>query len=365
MIDPHDLPELPALMIAGPGELHDDDLKVFGHQVLAHYGETWVALHNETIDALSRLLGAGGGTYLIPGSGSTGLEMGIRNLFAPGATVVVPNSGFFGVRLMEIAAAVGLQVREVPVEVGAPIDANRVAEAAVGTDGVISVHVETSTGVRHPIGEIAKAAHAAGGLFMVDAIASAAGEVIDVEAMGIDLIVTGTQKGLEAPPGLAVLCLSNAGRQAIEHRSFSASSWYLDIAVWDKYRTEWGGWHPHPVTMPTNIVLALASSVKRITEFGRKEWIEGRAALAKRCREGLAELGLPPVPAPGAEANLIVVAWADDPDKIQKRLKKEGIMIGGGLGPTSGKAIRIGLMGRTATEEMVDKALGIIADIFK
>lgn len=352
-------------MIAGPGELRDDDLKVLGHQVLAHYGDTWVALHNETIHAISLLMGASGGTYLVPGSGTTGLEMGIRNLFGPGEKVVVPNSGFFGVRLMEIARAVGLEVREVPVEVGAPVDVNLIAQAAVGAAGVISVHVDTSTGVRHPIGEIAKAAHAAGGLFMVDAIASAGGEIIDVDAMGIDLLVTGSQKGLEAPPGLAVVCLNDAGKQAIAHRSFSASSWFLDIAVWDKYRTEWGAWHPHPVTMPTNIVLALASSVKRIAEFGRNEWIEARADLAKRCREGLAELGLSPVPVPGAEANLIVVAWADDPVRIQEHLKKEGIMIGGGLGPTADKAIRIGLMGKTATQEQVDKALEIIANAFK
>ena len=352
-------------MIAGPGELQDEDLEALGHQVIAHYGDTWVALHNETIDAIARLLGASGDTYLIPGSGTTGIEMGIRNLFRPGATVVVPNSGFFGVRLAEIATAVGLKVREVPVEVGAPIDANRVAEAAVGADGVISVHVDTSTGVRHPIAEIAEVAHAAGGLFMVDAIASAGGEVIDVEAMGIDLLVTGTQKGLEAPPGLAVVCLSTAGQERIANRDFSASSWYLDIAVWDKYRDEWGAWHPHPVTMPTNIVLALASSVKRITDFGGHEWIERRAALAKRCREGLAALGLLPVPSPGAEANLIVVAWADDPSTIQEHLFKEGIMIGGGLGPTAGKAIRIGLMGKSATEDMVDKALGFVGDILK
>ncbi len=291
--------------------------------------------------------------------------MGIRNVFGPGQKVVIPNSGFFGFRLVEIARAVGLEVREVPVEVGEPVDVNLIAEAAVGADGVISVHVDTSTGVRHPIGEIAKAAHTAGGLFMVDAIASAGGEVIDVEAMGIDLLVTGSQKGLEAPPGLAVVCLSNAGKEAIANRTFSTLSWYLDIAVWDRFRTDWGAWHPHPVTMPTNVVLALASSVKRITEFGGGDWIEARAALAKRCREGLAELGLSPVPVPGAEANLIVVAWADDPDKIIQALKREGIMIGGGLGPTAGKSIRIGLMGKNATEEMADKALGIIADSFK
>jgi alanine-glyoxylate transaminase/serine-glyoxylate transaminase/serine-pyruvate transaminase len=112
------------------------------------------------------------------------------------------------------------------------------------------------------------------------------------------------------------------------------------------------------VTMPTNLVLVLAASLHRIMEFGLQAWVARRAELAKRCREGLRDLGLEPIPNAGVEANLIVAAWADDPVAIQKHVLAEtGIMISGGLTPTAGKAIRVGLMGRTATEEMVDRLL--------
>ena len=141
-------------------------------------------------------------------------------------------------------------------------------------------------------------------------------------------------------------------------RSAGPESWYLDLQVWDKYRTEWAAWHPHPVTMPTNLVLVLASSLRRILETGVESWVAKRAELAKHLREGLRNLGLEPVPQPGWEANLVVAAWAEDPAAIQRHLlQEEGIMISGGLVPTMGKAIRIGLMGRTATEEMVDKVV--------
>ena len=360
-VDPRKLPDMPELMIAGPGELHGEDLDVLGHQVIAHYGDVWTGIHAETVALLGRLLGARD-PHLIPGTGTACLDAAVMNLFEEGQTVVVPNTGFFGTRLMEIATAHRLRVVEVPVEVGAPIDPQRVADALAGADGVLSVHVETATGVRHPIEDIARVARRAGAVYVVDGIASVGGELADVGALGVHALVTGTQKGLEAPPGLGVIALSEDGRERVEQRSERPRSWYLDLQTWDWYRAEWGSWHPHPVTMPTNLVLALNSSLRRILEIGIESWVARRAELAKRAREGLRALGLEPVPEAGHESNLVVAAWADDPPAIQKHLlEREGIMISGGLHPTLGRAIRIGLMGRTASDAMVDRMLAGVA----
>ncbi len=357
-VDPRKLPEVPELMIAGPGELHEEDLDVLGRQVIAHYGKLWTQLHQDTLELLGTVLDADDTPYLIPGTGTTCLDAAVANLFEPGQRVVVANTGFFGNRLMEIARAHLLDVVEVPVEVGAPADPSAVEAAADGADGIVSVHVETATGVRHPIAELASVAHRVGAIYLVDGIASVGGELARVDSMAIDALVTGTQKGLEAPPGLGILALSERGRARVEERSKRPETWYLDLKVWDWYRAEWGAWHPHPVTMPTNLVLALNSSLRRILEIGVDSWVARRAELAKRCREGLRELGLEPIPQPGAEANLVVAMWAENPTKILKHLlENEGIMVSGGLAPTLGKAIRIGLMGRTATEEMVDRVI--------
>ena len=354
--------DMPELMIAGPGEVHDETLEVFGRQMIAHYGDVWTDLHGRTLAMLGKLLGAADTPYLMPGTGTTCLDAALFNVFEPGQKVVVANTGFFGVRLMEMATQHRLEVHEVEVPVGAPIDPRAIAEAAAGADGVLTVHVETATGVCHPIEDIARAAHDAGAAYMVDGIASVGGELLDVDEMGIDVLVTGTQKGLEAPPGLGILALGEGGRARVSGRKEKPQSWYLDLEVWDWYRKEWGAWHPHPVTMPTNLVLSLLASMQRILETGIKEVVAARADLAKRCREGLRNLGLEPVPQPGAEANLVVAAWADDPAAIQKHLLDKGIMISGGLTPTHGKAIRVGLMGRTATEEMVDRVLEGVAE---
>ena len=365
-LDPRKLPDMPELMIAGPGELHEEDLEVLGTQVIAHYGDVWTELHRDTLDLLSKLMDARVSPYLIPGTGTTCLDAAMLNLFEPGQKVVLADTGFFGTRSMELAASHGLETVVVPVEVGAPIDPARVADAIGGADGVITVHVETATGVRHPIEEIAKVALDAGALYMVDGIASVGGEIALVDTMGLDALVTGSQKGLEAPPGLGVLALSERGRARVDARSTRPGSWYLDLRTWDKYRDEWASWHPHPVTMPTNLVLALNSSLRRILEVGLDPWVERRSALARRCGQGLAALGLEPIPQAGFGANLVVANWVEDPAPLLAYLlDKEGIMISGGLTPTMGKAIRVGLMGRTATDAMVDRVLSGIENGLK
>jgi alanine-glyoxylate transaminase/serine-glyoxylate transaminase/serine-pyruvate transaminase len=355
---------MPELMIAGPGQLHDEDLDVLGSQVIAHYGDLWTELHNDAVRALGDFLGAEDPPYLIPGTGTACLDAGVANLFEPGQKVVVAGTGFFGTRLCEVARAHRLECFEVEVEVGASADPQVLADAVKreGADGILTVHVETATGVRHPIDEISQVANELRVVYMVDGIASVGGEIVNVDRMGMDAIVTGTQKGLEAPPGLGILALSPKGRARVEARSERPQTWYLDLKTWDWYRKEWGGWHPHPVTMPTNLVLALYSSLLRISEIGLEAWVARRADLAKKCREGLRNLGLEPVPHPGAEANLVVAAWTDDPTTIQKHLLANGIMISGGLTPLMGKTIRVGLMGKTATDEMVDRGLGLVEE---
>jgi len=361
----NDLPPMPELMIVGPGELHDGDLEVLGRQVVAHYGDTWTALHADLVTALGALLGAADPPYVIPGTGTTCLDMVAMNLFEPGQTVVIPDTGFFGNRLIEVAQANRLEVRAIAVDVGAPADPAIVRDALRGAAGVLVTHVETSTGVRHPIADIAAAAHDAGAICVVDGIASVGGERCDADAMGLDALVTSTQKGLEAPPGLGIVALGRGGRGRLDARSEPPPSWYLDLRRWDWYRREWGSWHPHPVTMPTSLMLALLSSTRRILAAGMDAWIDARAALARTLREGLRDLGLEPVPQAGVESNMVVAVWCDEAPRVQRSVLEHGVQISGGLAPLAGKTLRIGLMGRTATEAMVERVLDLVARALK
>ena len=361
-IDPRHLPPMPDLMIAGPGQLHDDDLGVLGEQLIAHYGDVWVQLHNDTVNAVGRLLNCTDPPYVIPGTGTTCLDAAVMNLFEPGETVVVARTGFFGERLHEVAEANRLTVVPIEVPLGEAADPVLLGEAAAKSRaaGVFITHVETSTGVRHPIEEIARAAHSAGAIVVVDGIASVGGELCDVHGWELDCLVSSTQKGMESPPGLGILALGTRGRARVELRKERPASWYLDLKRWDWYRENWP-WHPHPVTMPTSLVLTLLSSLNRILDVGIEEWVAQRARLAQRCREGLQSIGLEPVARADVQANMIVAAYAEDAATIVPFVLGEGIQISGGLAPLAGRTIRVGLMGRTATEEMVDRVVDSIA----
>lgn len=361
-MDPRNLPKMPDLMIAGPGHMHPEDLGVLGEQLIAHYGDTWVELHNDTVAAVGRLVNAKDPPYIVPGTGTTCLDAAVMNMFEPGQTVVVARTGFFGERLHEVAEANGLEVIDIEVPLGQPADVlelHKVAKKNYAA-GIFVTHVDTSTGVRHPIKEIADAAHDIGAFIMVDGIASVGGELCDVDGWGIDCLVTSTQKGMETSPGLGILALGTRGRARVELRSQRPPSWYLDLKRWDWYRENWP-WHPHPVTMPSPLVLSLLSSLNRILDVGLERWVSQRAALATRCREGLASIGLEPVARPDVQANMIVAAYADDAANIVPFVLKEGIQISGGLAPLAGKTIRVGLMGLHANEAMVDRVIDAIA----
>lgn len=356
----------PRLMIVGPGELHASELAVMGEQMQAHYGDTWVAQHAELLDGLKRFLGCSEDPYVIPGSGSLSLEMAFLNLFEPGARLVILDTGFFGNRLVEIATALGFDVSVLPVGVGAVADPGLVADAVAAhrATGVAVCHVDTSTSVRHPIAAIAEAVRAHGAITLVDGIASVGGETLDVDAMQLAGVVTASQKGLESPPGLGILALGTSGRERITARTQPVASFYLDLARWDWYRLNWPH-HPHPITMPVSLMLAMSSSIDRILAHGLDRTIAEKHRLAARVRSGLEALGLEPVAPPDAQAGMIVAARTDRSAEIVAALLKEQIQIAGGLAPLAGAAIRVGIMGATATDDMIDRTLEAIGKVVR
>lgn len=341
------------LMIPGPCQLRPEELAILGRPVQAHYGPAWAARYHATMASLGRLLGAAV-VHLLPGSGTAALEAALVNLLRPGQRVVVPDTGYFGRRLAALAAAHRIAARLLPVPAGQPADPDWVARHLHQADGVLVVHVETSTGVRHPVAEIASAARAAGAVCVVDAIASAGGEHLDVGAMGIDAAVTASQKGLGAAPGLGIVALDEQGHARV--RASRPRTWYLDLTRWEQARVDDADWEPHPVTMPSNLVEVLASSVERILGEGLAAWIGERAELARYLRGRLGELGLPVV-APDAHcANLVTVARCADADRVADHvLRHHGILVARGLAPLAHGVLRVGLVGGTASVEMVDR----------
>lgn len=352
-------------MVPGPCQLEPVEAEILARPIQPHYGPAWAAFTRQVHRDLAVLLGATS-TYLLPGTGSAGLDAAVCNLFEPGQRVVVVDSGYFGGRLAEIARAHRLGVRVASCVPGRPADPAAVAELLPGADGLLVAHVETSTGVRHPVERLAALARSAGAVTLVDAVASAGGEHLHIERMGIDAVVTASQKGLGAAAGLTVVALAQRGRQRVESRSSRPSTWFFDFARWDRAAADSAYWEPTPVTMPTSQVMVLASSVRRILAAGTGAWIEQRHQLSRQCRDGLRRLGLE-LPAPDeCAANLVVVAGHPRADALRAHLADAaGIVVGAGLRPFSDDTLRVGLVGRSATSPMVELLLHEIEQALK
>lgn len=360
------------LLIPGPVEVSDDVLGLMGRPVLAHYGSKWTAFYNETVNYLKQIFNTSGDVFIIVGSGTAGVDACIGSAFSAGDKVLIGLNGFFGDRLKSIAESHGLQVIPVEVPWGEPLNAEAFEKAInenPDASGIAVVHLETSTGVVNPIkqiGEITKAHKIA---YCVDAVSSLGGLPFDMEECHIDFCASCSQKCLGAPPGLAPVAVSDFGWEVIDRKKQHTSGWYLNLKIWKQYASEWGDWHPSPVTMATSNVAALNASLKSLINEGLENRIARYENLAARLREGLPSIGFPLYIPENLMAPTLTPAYGPNgiaTGKIVAYLfEKYGIRIAGGLGLLKDKIVRIGHMSPRITVNDIHFVIDALAEYVK
>jgi len=228
------------------------------------------------------------------------------------------------------------------------------------------VHLETSTGVLNPVQEIAAVTGQAGVPIIVDAVSSLGGVPVKVDEWGLDVCVSVINKCLGCPPGIAPLTVSERAWAQMERKPGRNHGWYLDLGVWKRYARDWGDWHPYPTTMPTSNVLALLASLAHILgsgtpEQGLKAYYQRHVQAAARVRQALAGWGFRSF-APEAYSSPLITAVYGPPDLDVEDLRhylleKWQIMTSGGLEELRGKIMRVGHIGKAASDEYVDRLL--------
>jgi alanine-glyoxylate transaminase/serine-glyoxylate transaminase/serine-pyruvate transaminase len=343
------------LFIPGPCEPYEDVLAAMAQPTPRHYGSEWLEIYHETLGLLKRVFQTENDLFIVPGTGSALMDMAFGSLLSTGETVIVGDNGFFGDRLRATAEAYGLRVVRFTAPHGRPLDADDLRSALdrePEARAVAVVHHETGTTVLNPLRELAEVTHGAGLPIIVDAVSSLGGVPLPVDEWGIDVCVGVANKCLECPPGVAFISVGPRAWEWADRNKGQPHGWYLNLHTWKKYSTDWASWHPYPVTLPTNNILGLRVSLRRILDAGLDAHFARFRRAARAVRHGLEAVGFEML-IDEAFASPVATAVKARPEfrvieLVSYLAESHGILVSGGLGPLAGKIFRVGHMGKAA-----------------
>ncbi|CAM2064659.1 Alanine--glyoxylate aminotransferase family protein [Sulfidibacter corallicola] len=360
-------PPVRTLMGPGPSDIHPRVLQAMAAPTIGHLDPAFIRIMDEIKTLLQSLFQTKNDiTFPVSGTGSAGMEACMVNVVEPGDRVVICRNGVFGARMADIAQRLGAELVEVVVPFGEAFDLGMIEEAIGGkpTKLVGVVHAETSTGVCQALPEIAALAHRVDALLLADCVTSLGGMPVNLDAWGVDLAYSGTQKCLSCPPGLAPVSFSPRAVQALKDRKTKVVSWYLDLTMLLNY---WGGERAYHHTAPINMLYGLREALLVVLEEG----LEAVYARHRRNHEalvaGIEAMGLRMLVEPQLrlpQLNTIVIPDGVDDGAVRRALLQDyNIEIGGGLGALKGKVWRVGLMGHASRRENVVTFLAALESI--
>jgi serine---pyruvate transaminase len=338
------LPEKTYLITPGPTPVPPEVQAALAKPVIHHRSPDFKQLFAETLTRLHTVFETSAEVLVIPGSGTYAMESAVVNLLSPGDRVVVASAGNFGERWLKLAHAYGAHVTHVEQPWGDLLDPARIGAASADAKAVFITHSETSTGVIHDVQAIAAAVrHAGDAVVVVDAVSSLGGVELAMDDWGIDVVVSGSQKALMTPPGLAFAAVSpRAMAMADESTTPRFSFDWRRIA-------EAQAKHGTAFTPPVTLLSGLNEALRLIEHDGLQATFARNRALARATREGVKALGLDlfsPDDDTAAMVTAVRMPEGIDGQAVYTELRdRHGVVLAGGQGPLRGKIIRIGHMG--------------------
>lgn len=344
------------LLIPGPTPLPDEVLQAMSRQMVNHRDPEFGRLLAGTLDALRRIFQTRNTILPFVASGTGGLEAAIANLCSPGDTVVAVCAGAFGDRFAAIAEAYGVTVIRVEVPWGKAADPNAVRDALRNTPqarALLVTHNETSTGVRNDLAAIVEAARESPALIVVDAVSSVGAIDLRTDEWGLDVVITGSQKALMAPPGLALISVSERAWEAAKTARLPKFYWSFE-----RLRTELGETEAYtPFTPAIGILYALAAGVKLVEAEGLQARFARHRRTARAVRAGVRALGLRVVPDDADASETVTAVWLPEGVEAKALLTKlrteHGVVLSGGPGQLRGKIFRFGHLGWVPDEAVL------------
>lgn len=362
------------LMLPGPTTADPRVLQAMAKNVVNHRGAEFGEIYNETTALMSKTFQTQNDSYILTGSGTSAMEAALANLVNRGEKVLNVVGGKFGGRFSEIAKIHGIESKTLDVEWGTAVTPEQVEEALEADEdikAITMVHNETSTGVAAPIKEVGEVVKNYDALFIVDTVSSLGGDYVDVDKFHIDACVTGSQKCLAAPPGLAAITFNDDAWAACE--KVESNSYYLNMP---KYRAN-GNKDPAqtPYTPSVSLIYALKEALEVIQEEGLENRVARHHQAAAATRDAVKALGLELFPDESVSSATVTAVkmpeGATDAEIRGTMLDKYYVQLAGGQDHLKGNIIRIGHMGVISYKELAItftalgltlKGLGLVDD---
>lgn len=348
----------PNLRIPGPVPLPEDVLEIVGSQMINHRGPEYADMLDRMTANLRTVFMTTNDAYFITSSGTGAMETAVVNTISPGDQVLSISVGVFGDRFREIAEAYGAQVTPLDFELGHAAEPEKVRETLrqmTDCKAVVLTHNESSTGVANPIEELCRAIHEeSDALILLDAVSSAGGMAIAVDAWGIDVVATASQKSWVAPPGIAMVTFSKKAWAA--HARSTTPKYYYDVQQYEDYLKL--GQPPFTPCLPA--MFAIEKSLESMVAEGIETVFNRHHEIASHTRDGARSLGLELVPEERYASDTVTAIRLPegiDGKEFLARVRRDfDVILGGGQKSLTGKIFRIGHMGWVETAH-IDEAL--------
>src|SRR3984957_20498129 len=366
------------LAIPGPTTMPDEVLRAMHRPALDIYSDAMIGMTDGLLRDLPKLFATKGHAYIYIANGHGAWEATLSNVLSRGDKILVLESGRFAIGWGHAATAMGVEVEVLKGDWRRAIRPSEV-EARLRADknhsikAVLAVQVDTASGAFNDIEAIGKAIKAAGhpALFMVDAVASLGCMPFEMDKWGIDVAMSGSQKGLMTPPGLGFVAANDRAREVHKKANLRTPYWDWTEREGPEHYRKYAG------TAPVHLLFALRKAINMLSEEGLPHAFERHRLLAEAVRRAVAvwsegqALGFSITHARERANTVTTITLADghDPAVLQRYCKEKcGLVLGTGIGELQGKAFRIAHMGHVnapmtlGTLGVVDvalKALGI------
>lgn len=356
------------LMIPGPIEFEPDVLNAMSVATNSHVAPDFIDVFGKSLELMREVWKSPKGQpFIVAGTGTMAMDMAAANLIEHGDLVLVISSGYFGKRFKDILDRYGANTTILEAPVGEVVSLETIEkELKTRKYKFLTItHVDTSTGILvdpRPITQLSKKYNT---LSILDGVCSVAGEELNQDEWGLDVVLTASQKAIGVPPGLALLMASEKAMQVWENRKTPVSNYYADWNNWLPIMRAYEERRPSYFGTPAvNLIVALETSLKIISKEGMDKRIKRHQGLAKAFRAGIAALNLELLPKEnGIAANTLSAVYYPEGitgAALSAKMVESNVIIAGGLLPEiKATYFRIGHMGSISSNDLIAVLAGL------